>query len=203
MKLIITAHGFDSSKICQEFIALLGKKLPDTTVGIITTASVEWKEKNKHAIAVKNILAASGFKSVQFIDVEFQSADLLNTCNAIYINGGNPFYLLYHLKKSGADSILKKRAHQGSVIVGSSAGALVLGPSIEIANFFTPEMNTMRLHNLSALNLVPFTVYPHYQENVEDKIKEFESTVSIPVKRLKDTDALVISGGQYREIGEE
>ena len=80
----------------------------------------------------------------------------------IYISGGNPFNLLYHTKKSGADEILKHLASQNVIIVGVSAGALLLGPHIKIVQFFTPQMNTLDIKDFSALNLTDKLIFPHY-----------------------------------------
>lgn len=53
----------------------------------------------------------------------------------LYINGGNPFTLLFFAKKSGADEVIKTLAVQNVIIVGVRAGALLLGPNINIVNF--------------------------------------------------------------------
>ncbi|TKH15443.1 hypothetical protein FC678_02160 [Peribacillus simplex] len=82
--------------------------------------------------------------------------------NVIYINGGNPFYLLYHMKKSGADLILKDMAKQNTVIVGGSAGAIILGPNIEVVNYFTPQINTVDMQDLTALGLTNKAMFPQY-----------------------------------------
>lgn len=60
--------------------------------------------------------------------------------------------MLHHTKKSGADEILKRLASQNVVIVGVSAGAILLGPHIKIVQFFTPQMNTLGIEDLSALS---------------------------------------------------
>ncbi|MFJ7754781.1 hypothetical protein ACQKGI_01210 [Peribacillus muralis] len=40
-----------------------------------------------------------GFKQVDFMDIEFDFPEGLEQYNVIYMNGGNPFHLLYHMKK--------------------------------------------------------------------------------------------------------
>jgi dipeptidase E len=62
----------------------------------------------------KEDLLGYGFRKVDFNDIEFDKPELLEKYNVIYINGGNPFNLLYHMKKSGADLILKDIAKQNT-----------------------------------------------------------------------------------------
>lgn len=51
----------------------------------------------------KEDLLGYEFKKVDFNDIEFDKPELLEKYNVIYFNRGNPFYLQYNMKKSGAD----------------------------------------------------------------------------------------------------
>ncbi|PUB03971.1 peptidase S51-like protein [Paenisporosarcina sp. OV554] len=116
-KILLTSNGFFTDVIKQHFLQLIKGHLASKKATIITTASQQ-KQTNKFAIKAKEDLLRMGFNQVDFTDVEFDKPDSLENYDVIYINGGNPFYLLYHLKKSGADSILKKLAKQDIVFVG-------------------------------------------------------------------------------------
>ncbi|MGK0551135.1 Type 1 glutamine amidotransferase-like domain-containing protein [Enterococcus faecalis] len=48
----------------------------------------------------------------------------------IYVTGGNSFFLLQELKKSGAAQVLIDEINQGKLYIGESAGAIVLTNSI-------------------------------------------------------------------------
>ena len=187
-KIILSSHGFQKKKL----LALLPSVAKNLSVAIITTASAEWKEKNKHAILAKQVLEDAGFKKVEFLDVEFENPNKLKKFDVIYINGGNPFYLLHHLKKSGADKIITHLADQGVIIVGISGGGVVLGPNINIVDYFDKKINSIKLKDLTGLNLTDIFIYPHYTKEVEEKIKKFESKYRCKVKRLSDSQAVVI-----------
>ncbi len=200
-KIILASHGFKKNKFLKKELLKLLPSLPkNLAVAIITTASVEWKEKNKHAISAKNTLERMGFKAVKFLDVEFDDPNLLKNFGVIYISGGNTFYLLYHLKKSGADKIIKNISER-VVLVGVSAGAVVLGPSIEIAQYFDDERNIVKLNNFSALKLTDVVILPHYNETYENKVRDFEKKCRCKVTRLKDTQAVVVVGDKVKPIG--
>src|SRR3989338_6276946 len=187
-KIILSSHGFQKKKL----LALLPSVAKNLSVAIITTASAEWKEKNKHAILAKQVLEDAGFKKVEFLDVEFENPNKLKKFDVIYINGGNPFYLLHHLKKSGADKIITQLADQGVIIIGISGGGVVLGPNINIVDYFDKKINSIKLKDLTGLNLTDISIYPHYTKEVEEKIKKFESKFQCKVKRLTDSQSVVI-----------
>ncbi|MDU8954078.1 MAG: Type 1 glutamine amidotransferase-like domain-containing protein, partial [Streptococcus sp.] len=44
----------------------------------------------------------------------------------IYVTGGNSFFLLQELRRSGADKIIVEEIDKGKVYIGESAGAVVL-----------------------------------------------------------------------------
>lgn len=120
----------------------------------------------------------------------------------MYIAGGNPFYLLYHLIRSGADEILKGMSKKDVVIVGVSAGSMILGENIEIVHFFTSDINTVNLTNFTTLQIISTNIFPHYDRNdlfsnvdgesIEDRLKNFEERYQCKVLRLKDDETATI-----------
>ncbi|HMN19128.1 MAG TPA: Type 1 glutamine amidotransferase-like domain-containing protein [Candidatus Moranbacteria bacterium] len=193
VNLILSSHGFQKNKtLKKKLLTLLPKVAKDLSVAIITTASAEWKEKNKHAILAKQVLENMDFKQVKFVDIEFENPNKLKKFDVIYINGGNPFYLLYHLKKSGADKVITQLADKGVIIVGISGGGVVLGPSINIVDYFDKKINIVRLKDLNGLNLTNIIIYPHYTKEAEDEIKKFENKYRCKVKRLTDNQSIVM-----------
>jgi len=200
-KLLLASHGFEKNKTLeQQLLKLLPSLAKKLSAVIITTASAEWKEKNIHAVSAKQVLENMGFKKVAFMDVEFENPSKLKNFDVIYINGGNPFYLLYHLKKSGADKIIQKLADKGVILVGVSAGAVALGPSIKIAQYFDNEKNIVKLKNFSALKLTDIIILPHYKIEYENKVKDFEKENNCQVTRLKDGQGVAVIGDRVEFI---
>ena len=199
-KILLTSHGFSDEPVRQAFLKLLPKPPQELVSAIITTASVEHKKENKYAVSTKEYFEKLGFKKVSFVDVEFDDPAALKYFDVIYLNGGNTFYLLHHLKKSGADKILKEIADK-AILVGTSAGAMVLGPDIKIADLFDAERNIISLKDFSALNLTDIITYPHYQKESENRIKDFEKENNCQVTRLKDGQAVVVVGDKVEFVG--
>lgn len=48
----------------------------------------------------------------------------------IFVEGGNTFFLLQELKRTGADQMLIREVNLGKVYIGESAGAIVACPDI-------------------------------------------------------------------------
>ncbi|MFC4410761.1 Type 1 glutamine amidotransferase-like domain-containing protein [Chungangia koreensis] len=194
--IILTSTGFLTDEIRTAFLKTAGAF---SSAAIITSASPE-KEHNRFARKAHYDLLELGATSVTFLDVEFDDPSCLSDCDVIYINGGNPFRLLHHLRKSGAERLLKEaEPHQS--IVGVSAGSIVLGPSLGIVQHFTPEMNTIPLHDLTGLNMTKTTVFPHYDredlyrhptgDSIEKRITQYERISDFQVHRLKDCEYLL------------
>lgn len=200
-RILLTSNGFFTDQIKQQFLQLIDDQLEDKKATVITTASQQ-KQDNKFALKAKEDLIGMGFNLVDFTDIEFDQPEILRKYDVIYINGGNPFYLLYHLKKSGADLIIKKLAKQGVIFVGVSAGAMIFGQNIEVVSLFTPQMNNVQINDLSAIGLTNKIIFPHYDRedlfpdslsrSIEDRLKVFESLTNYPIARLKDDEFLLV-----------
>lgn len=119
--------------------------------------------------------------------------DKLLASNILLITGGNTFILLKHLKESGLFQALLTywKTKSNIVLSGFSAGAIVLTPTIGTAVSIDP--NPHQTHDLSALKIVNFEVWPHYTSSQIDKFHNYSQQSPFPVKQLTDSDVLVIN----------
>jgi len=199
-KIMLTSNGLSTDDIAANFLSLFENDPVQMKACILTTASLQ-KEQNIYARKAKADLVNMGFATVDYLDIEFDEAKQLTNYHCIYINGGNPFYLLEHLKQSGADQVIRDLNDQ-QVLIGVSAGAMVLGNNIEIAEFFTPEMNARNLQDLSGLKLVNLSLFPHsnredlfndpHGQTIADRIDVFEQRYICEVTRLADNQFLIV-----------
>lgn len=89
--------------------------------------------------------------------------DALDAADCIYVAGGESFRLLHGLKSTGADELLINAVRNGKRYAGSSAGAIIAGPSIEPASVMDDPSVAEQLTDYSGLNLTEFVVVPHAQ----------------------------------------
>ncbi|PQD93714.1 peptidase E [Pradoshia eiseniae] len=194
-KFFLTSNGFSTEEIKAAFLKNLYDTPNKLKAAIITTAS-PLKERNKYAQKAMDDFKTMGFMFIDFVDLEYDNPAILFDYDVIYINGGNPFHLLLHIQMSGSEEIFKHLSKQKTVFVGFSAGAMILGPHIQLARFFTPRMNSLNLQDLSCLPLLDTIVFPHYDredlfkddsgKTIEERLSEFEKSHHCMVHRLKD-----------------
>lgn len=114
--------------------------------------------------------------------------------NILIITGGNTFKLLYNLRISGLDKVIKEFSNKREfVLVGFSAGALVLTPTIEVCNLPNYDKNEVGLKDLTGLNIVDFEVFPHYSEQEhKDLLSVYKAQTKYEVKEITNEDCIVL-----------
>ncbi|MDF7664019.1 Type 1 glutamine amidotransferase-like domain-containing protein [Bifidobacterium sp. ESL0763] len=85
----------------------------------------------------------------------------LRHCDAIYVGGGNTFYLLQELRRTGADELLIGAVERGSLYIGVSAGAVVIAPDIGYIAAMDDRRAASSLRDTRGLRLVDFHIVPH------------------------------------------
>jgi len=115
-------------------------------------------------------------------------------CNICFISGGNTFILLRNLYRSGLDRALKRFTEKDEfVLSGSSAGALVLTPTIEVCNIPDFDENVVGLEDLTGLGIVNFEVFPHFVEEKHGVILEkYRESSKNEVREIRDGEFIVV-----------
>jgi dipeptidase E len=126
-------------------------------------------------------------------DAEVEKDKIMKS-DALILTGGNTFQFLYHLKQSGLDEVIKKYAKLDKIILGFSAGAIILSPTVEIAELPTLDDNLIGIKDVSALNVVDFDVYPHYVElEHKDLVDQYVERTGREVRRVGDDQYIIVN----------
>lgn len=173
---------------------------------LVVTADHEYKEDNYNIPRCKKELESIGL-IVECFDFDKQEASQLLKYDVIELVGGNPFYLLSSIRKAKAESVLKQLFKE-KILIGWSAGAIVLGCSLELVNKIDPEMNFIKLRDLKGLELATLDVIPHYErfldkyEGLEEKCQAYEKKSWYPLIRLDDGEGIVIEDSTFTDSDE-
>jgi dipeptidase E len=134
----------------------------------------------------------------------------LEVADAICFGGGNAYFLLDWIRRSGLAEILPSLL-KSRVYMGISAGSMVAGPSIESNSSIFPEEDEGKIEDLSGLSLVPYAVVPHlnsvtFSHARHQEILRFAGGVKYPVFAIDDQSAIevvdgctrIVSTGEYK-----
>ena len=202
--IFLTSNGLTSPKLQDEFrkaIENKGKKCV-----IIPTAMEKDKDRDIWLEETKNELASFGLESDYFYFGTDENNKLLEY-DIIYICGGNVFYLMQMIKQCCAEETITK-AGENAVIVGVSAGSLIMQENLDLIRDLIPRMNKrVKLKDLTALNLTNGIEHlPHktrYTETIdafEKRIKTYERKAGHKVVCLEDGQGIIIDGDSVTEI---
>lgn len=194
MKKLFLASSFkDVANIFADF----EKDLKSKTVTFIPTASkvekvVFYVNSGKKALQKLGLI-------IDELDISTASNDEINSKlrnnDFIYITGGNTFFLLQELKKTGADKIIIDEINKGKLYIGESAGAIVTSANVEYAKRMDDVKKAPNLTEFSGLNLVDFYVIPHYtnfpfEKTVEKIIEDYSSKLNL--SPISNKDAILV-----------
>ena len=129
----------------------------------------------------------------------------LFACDAIFLGGGNTFAFLKSLRERGLIPKLRAFAKRGGILLGLSAGSILLTPKIATAEVpsLDKDNNEVGLRNLAALGLVRFEFSPHYSRSVraDRELLRYSRRLSHPVYACADGEGIVVRNGRIRLIG--
>jgi len=121
---------------------------------------------------------------------------------AIHLSGGNTFQFLNSVRKRSFQKILKRHLDNEGLIIGVSAGSIILTPSIHTASF-NGDVNAIRLRDWTGLNLLPFEFYPHFNssKNEIDKLIDHSVSTENLILACMDGDGILFENNRITCIG--
>lgn len=119
----------------------------------------------------------------------------------IYVTGGNTFYLLQELKRTGADKVIVQEINKGKFYMGESAGAIVTAPDIGYSAEMDRKEKAPGLTEYTGLHAVDFYVVPHYKnremgEAARKIIAAYTDTLDLKI--INDNQAIYVEGNEFK-----
>lgn len=171
----------------------------------ISTASEPY-ESAPWVEADKNKLASLGFE-VEHYEIKNKTEEIiyeeLKNTDVILVCGGNSFYLLQEVRKSGFDKAVSRLINEGKIYIGSSAGSLLAGPSLEPIKNIDKMEKAPELKSLDTLNIVAVVILPHlnaekYKERNENALTNFKDKYKMIA--INDNQAVVVIDDKVNTI---
>ncbi|UNG18747.1 Type 1 glutamine amidotransferase-like domain-containing protein [Stutzerimonas zhaodongensis] len=196
MNIFLTSSFAD---VADLFVAFTQGECRGKRVTLIPTASLA-EEVNAYLIAAKDALVEAGLV-IDELEVSAASREeivgKLERNDYIYVAGGNTFFLLQELKRTGAGKLIAEQVRAGKCYIGESAGSAVLAPSIEYLQRLDDPSAAPDLDSFASLALIDFYPLPHYgnppfKEAVEQVLIEYRNTLDL--RPFSNHQAIAIAG---------
>lgn len=194
----------DAGALIHSALPFFSKPFTEMRLAVVPTAANMYTHRPWFDQEITQMEQA-GFELVM-IDIEGKKEGELRKAfkdiDAIFVTGGNSYYLLYHTRASGFDRIAKEMVNNGVVYIGSSAGALLAGKNIDIARKLD-DPSLVNMSDFTGLGLVDYAIMPHidnpkYKSGIEETILAWQEK-SARIIGLKDSQAIMVQGN-YTEI---
>ena len=202
--IFLTSAGLKTPVIAKEFIKILSKEPSKLKLAHIITAS-NVAPDTAYVQKDKTIMKKLGFQVTDIDIKDFNQQDLtkkLKGFDIIYVQGGDGFYLLKQVRKSGFTQVVKELLKKGKIYVGVSAGTYIACPTIDMHTWKDNQREQYGLTDLTAMNLVSYLVSVHYnRDKYKVGLKEGILNSKYPVKVITDDQALYIKNGKTKLVG--
>lgn len=193
--------------LCSHF-AKVGILLKDEVAGknvvFIPTASIN--EGYKGYVGSARKLWKKMNANISELEISTSSADeirkIFENADILYFTGGNTFFLIDQLRKTGTDELVKKHLTNGKLYVGESGGAIVCAKELSYIKPMDEVPEDFSQENYSGLGLIDFYVVPHYLcppfKKCSQKI--LDDYPDLDICALNNSQAVLVEDGQKKEL---
>lgn len=109
----------------------------------------------------------------------------LQQFDAVWVTGGNIFYLNWLMRQSGFSDIIKKLAQDGLMYGGESAGATIAGPTLHGAEHLDDPNETPKII-WDGLGLTDVAIVPHWgKEKYADSLEQCRQQMQQHTRKVK------------------
>jgi dipeptidase E len=214
LKLLLTSAGIKNMSIRDALVDLLGKPIAEADALCIPTASyalpggagLAWSfiagreprtpmcELGWKSLGVLELTALEGIDDEQWVP-------LVRETDVLLVNGGDPLYLCYWMRRSGLADLLPSLGE--TVYVGLSAGSMVMAPTIgeDFVRWRPPTGGD------DTLGLVGFSMFPHVDhedmpDNSMANAETWAAGMPGPAYAIDDETAIKVSDGEIDVVSE-
>jgi dipeptidase E len=203
MKLLFSSKGLNTEGIKKTFLTLLNKPPELVKVQIMgVNPGLQGFDMNSYADEDRQELIKIGIspENIRFNEIDIEPPATLDDVDVILMLGGSEYRHMYHIKKQGLEQPIRDFVNRGGVYVGRSAGAVIMGPTVDIGYWavFTDDVG---LEDTSGFGFVDFITVPHIDTRKEpEKVLEFHKNTGHKMVYLTDEQGILVTNDTYKII---
>jgi len=211
MKLLLTSFGLNNETIANALLKLIGKEFNETKISVVPTAANIYNGGKEWVINDLLNIKKQGFAEIDIVDISALPKEnwhpRLKKADILFFEGGDPFYLMKWIKKTGLDKLLPDLL-KTRIYVGSSSGAIVLGQKIPEKCKELYESNPEGMGNINGLGLVDFSFLSHYCEEgypltLDDEVgEEIAKDLKTTLYAIDNNSAIQIINNKLQIVSE-
>ena len=211
MKLLLTSAGLCNKSIVNALASLIERPFTDLSLSFIpTAANVEEGSKDwliDDLVNCKNL----NLSTIDILDISALPNDSISTrlekSDIIFFGGGDLFYLMEWVKRTGLDKTLPRMLDK-KIYIGLSAGTMLTGKWWSTkydVEYYGEKAQPIDRYN--CLGLVDFFVIPHVNNTFFPKVtietvQKLASEVKEPLYAIDDSGAVVVDGENISVVSE-
>lgn len=197
MRLLLTSFGH---RLVGEFVS--------GTVAYVSDATRLFDDHSFEHVE-RDMLREQGLELVELpiASTPIEEVDrILSSVDGVYVAGGETFDLMYVLRSTGADELLSRHVRGGLPYLGTSAGAVIAGPSIEPVSLLDSPDTAPLLTDHRGLGWIDYVIIPHASGTASPfPIDVFAETVrrfgtDHRLVLLRDGEALLVDDSGIRLV---
>ncbi|MDR2443748.1 MAG: Type 1 glutamine amidotransferase-like domain-containing protein, partial [Deltaproteobacteria bacterium] len=130
----------------------------------------------------------------------YEIREKIKGADSIFVSGGNTFFLLQELRRTGADLLIEDHIQAGKLYISTSAGSIIMSPNIEYVKHMDDVAQGPLLRgDYTALGMVDFYLTPHctsdiYREACEKIKAQYGQSLNLLV--INDSQVVTVLGDQ-------
>ena len=213
MKLVLASQGFTTPEIANAVANLVGKQPAELNVAVINEAYVGINAGRHEGWMINELYQIAQYaKTVSFVNLRAykisEIKERLDFADLIYIVGGAQLILPPLFRETGFDKLLEELA-ETKIIMGTSAGANILGKQIEDINYWQDQYGSSEEYLANPfLGLAPFNILPHFEREdhpgrTTEKLTPLLKDNPFKLYGVKDTQAIIFNDGNVEFVGGE
>ena len=193
-KFILHSDQSSSSTLAMDsklIRSLSGKK--DPKIGFLSS---KFEPKKKHFAEVDKYYQSAHFQGVLCIEPENLNDGALRAVfseiDVLHLSSGDVRSFMGRLAVNNTIAYVLEFSRRDKLIVGVSAGAMILGPTLGLGQFFGDK----QAHGIPGLGLLSFELAPHWSEisMQQKKVETYAKAAKIDVYPLADGEVLTVNG---------